>query len=279
MIEIGSPKDSNVFRCTHDFGEVTLSFSSESEDVVLTIERMMSRRSRRPDLAYNLEIRAVRSDDAWSLYLNDSVLRKLPASSPAPFVAEIAIEAACFAAASSGKAILLRGAFLEKDGVGLALVGSDLASVKVLALHLHARRWSAVSFEYGFLNDQVLEVTGLQSLVTISSSSIDQIPRRYFRAIEASRWYDSGKHLSFYAVDPFAVHPGHSQLTTLTNAIAIDGLVSDMPAMHQDVERRNQLFAGHSLCSSIRFATMTLGTPIASCDAIEHWLSSPPLQR
>jgi hypothetical protein len=259
-----------------DFDDVPIAIASSSSEVTDAIERMMTLRAR----VYHDPVGAIRvtaelTGDLWQILVDDKMVRGLPKSSVPPLVAEELIATACAAAARRQRSILIRGAVLEKDGVGLALIGDDLDSAKALALHLHARRWSAISFGYSFLNPKTLDIVGLQSLAAVSSTSIDQIPRRYRRAIEASKWYDAGYHLTFYAVDPYLVHPDHALSTTLKTMIVIDGDIDETASVQEAFEVRDVGFLeNHPMAGSIRIAKMTLGTPIASCDAIEQWFAS-----
>jgi hypothetical protein len=260
----------------YDFDDVPITLTSSSLEVIGAIERMMSRRSLSRDRSYGtIAISAELVGDSWHILVDGKMVRSFPLPRVAPFVAEEIIATACAVAARRQRSILIRGAIIAKDGIGLALVGHDLESAKALALHLHARQWTAISFGYGFLNPHTLDVVGLQSLAAISSASIDQIPRPYRRAIEASQWYDAGRHLTFYAVDPYTVYPDHARSTTLKNILLIDGTV-DHTAFTDEalVESDTGFLEHHPMRASIRVAKMTLGSPIATCDAIEKWSTS-----
>jgi hypothetical protein len=215
--------------------------------------------------------------DGWQLEVDGSLVRGLAQATPIPRVAEEVIATACSAVAEKKSSILVSGAILEKGDVTLALVGDDLDSAKVLGLHLHARGWAAVTFGYGFVGGATLEVAGLRALASMSSTSIDQIPARYRPAIEGSLWYYSGFDLTFYTVDPLAINPCSTPTATLTHVVIVDGALEDRPALTTDVDDADiGPLRRHPLIQSLCIASLTLGTPIASCGAVERWALGYP---
>jgi hypothetical protein len=275
IVETPAPRPADDYARVYDFDDVPIGMESSSAEVLAALDRIMRARAHVPDGSPGVvTVAGERTADTWSIRVDGRAVRGLPLANSPPLVAEELIATACAVAARRRLSILIRGPVLERGGEGVALIGDDLDSAKALALHLHARHWTAVSFGYSFLNPHSLNLVGLQSLAAISSTSISRIPRRYRRAIEASKWYDSGSDLTFYAVDPHLVHPGRALSTTLTRVIVIDGTVASHALLDDSCDASEIGFlANHPLADSIRVAKMTLGSPIASCDSIESWAS------
>jgi len=212
--------------------------------------------------------------DGWLLEVDGAVVQRLAQRTPAARVAEELIATACVAVAGKTNSILIAGAVLTKDGKTLALIGGDLDSARVIGFHLHARRWSAIAFRYAFLSRASLSTIGLHSLAVVSSSSIDQMPTRYRPAIEVSLWYDTGFDLAFYTVEPLVVHSSWLPSTPLTHVVLVDGKIDDEPSLDVGVGPSDARVIGqHADAGSLRVARLTLGTPVASCNILEKWIT------
>ena len=265
--------------CVHEFGGHLVAFTVASPGVLAALKAVLYSCSRDvPAASAPTRVRALSGRDGWQLEVDGSIVRGLALRTPLPLVAEEMIATACLAVASKTSGFLLNGVLLEKDGAAIALVGDDLDSTKVLGLHLHGRGWAAVAFAYGFVSETSLEVVGQPALVSVSSTAIDQIPPRYRPAIEASLWYDAGFDLTFYTVDPLSIHRRSISSAVLTHVVVVDGELEDSPSLSTDLEAAEiGPLGSHVMIGSVRIARLTLGTPIASCGAVERWVWGFPV--
>jgi hypothetical protein len=261
----------------YEFGAEPVALSATPE-VLVALRAIFRPQFLRPPASPTTTVAAYAGHDGWKLEVDGSFVRGLGHSTPIPRVAEEVVAASCAAVAKKTSSILLSGAILAKDGVTIALVGDDLDSAKVLGLHLHARGWAAVTFGYGFLSRATLDIVGLRALASMSSTSIDQIPARYRAAVEGSLWYYSGFDLTFYTVDPLHISSSSLAASTLTHVVIVDGAIEDRPALITDFDDADtgQLRV-HPMIQSICIASLILGTPIASCGAIEQWALGSPV--
>ena len=255
------------------FAGTPIWISSSSDDVVTATRRIMGvRTASQIDTPAASHISATLNDGLWTITADGNAECHLPQATAPPLIAEALITTACKIAAHQQGKVLIRGAVLAKNGVGIALTGQDLSSTTALALHLHARQWTGISFSYSFFDRRTQNVDGLHSLATVSSRAIDDVPRQYRRAIEASKWYFSGGLLTFYNVNPFLVTSHTATSTYLSGVLLIDGTADETPAIDEFVSSAvHPSFGIEPQELPVRIATLIMGSPIASCDAIERW--------
>jgi hypothetical protein len=258
----------------YEVGGVPVSFASAIPEILPLLKRILRYEKSGCAVADGpLRVSVIATEDRYNICVDELLVRRLVRTTPAPLVAQELILAACTTVARKIGATLFRGPIVEKDGVRLALVGDDIDAANVLAFHFHSRGWSILTFCYSLVDRATLVVSGLDTLASISSSSIGDIPTRYRSSIEASLWYDTGFDLMFYTVDAACPLSGSSEPMPLTHLIMVDGEIEDLPAI-VGIDDLTQVSALGIEDRTPRFilGRLTQGTPIASCGAIERWV-------
>jgi hypothetical protein len=234
----------------------------------------VSRGASRPGQPIVIEVTCETED--WYISETESKSRKvLGRDSALPQVAGATISSMVAAVAKRANLTVCRGAVVEKDGKAFAMTGDDWESCVTLAAHLHTRGWRIVGGDYALIDRASVTAVSFRKLLYTTSSSIDSLPLKYRRAIEASPWYSTKHGIAFYAVDPaLAGEPeAWSERAALRGLLRLDGHTADFPALETcaDFEISDGLRASELEASGVEVAKLTIGSVVETCDLLEHW--------
>ena len=254
------------------FGEAYVAVSGPA-DAMSAADRILARLIKKPSshpLSLSLDI--VRGD-TWNIVGSNGVRRHLPRSLSLPLLVDAVVEIAAESVASGLEASVLSGIVLAYEGRGLAIVGDDRDSALVLALHLHARGWSTVSFSKSFVESDARALS-IPTLPSISSTSIDSLPAAYRSAIEVAPWVSHEHELMFYAVDPMSKQARWRESVRLDDLLVLDGAVESEPRIEAFAGTHDARFLGRDQQrSEVRGNRLTLGKFIPTCDLVERWFA------